>query len=198
MSDRGVQRAICEPANSAGGDPMPIRRPQAVVIGDTDAAPDQLHLAEAVGALIAQLGMTLITGGRGGVMEAAARGAAGAGGTTVGIVPSADPADANAWCQIAIPTGMGHARNALTALAGDVVIVIGGAAGTLSEIAFAWMSGRPIVVLAGSGGWADEMARRPPDARQSSSITACSDTIAVEATLREICAARNLALAAPA
>lgn len=176
---------------------MPIRRPQAVVIGDADAAPHQLRLAEAVGELVARLGMTLITGGRGGVMEAAARGAVGAGGATVGILPSSDPADANAWCQISIPTGMGHTRNALTALAGDVVIVIGGAAGTLTEIAFAWMYGRPIVVLAGSGGWADEMARRPPDARQSSRITACTDTVAVEATLREICTARNLALSAP-
>jgi uncharacterized protein (TIGR00725 family) len=160
------------------------RRAQVLVIGDSDAAPDQLRLAEAVGALIARLGLTLVSGGRGGVMEAASRGAAAAGGTTVSIVPSTRMDDATPWSTVVIPTGLGHARNAITALAGDVVVVIGGGAGTLSEIALAWIHGRPILTMADSGGWADMAAAHPPDGRQSSSITPCSDLAAL-ATLLE-------------
>lgn len=162
------------------------RRPQAVVIGDGDAAPAVLRLAEATGVLLAQLGVTAVTGGRTGVMEAASRGAAGAGGLSVGILPSADFDDANPWCSVVIPTGLGHARNAVTALAGDFVVVIGGGAGTLSEIAFAWMHARPILVLAGTGGWADAATSRPPDLRQTSTITACADLTALEAAIRQI------------
>lgn len=171
------------------------RRPQALLIGDSDAPPVQLRLAEAVGALIARLGMTLVTGGRGGVMEAASRGAATAGGITVSIVPSTQMADANPWSSVAIPTGLGHARNAVTALAGDLAIVVGGGAGTLSEIAFAWIHGRPILALAGSGGWADTAADHPPDGRQTSTITPCPDLAALEAAIRHICRERGLTLA---
>lgn len=162
------------------------RRPQAVVIGDCDAAPAVLRLAEAAGALLAQLGVTVVTGGRTGVMEAASRGAAGAGGLTVGILPSAHFDDANAWCSVVIPTGLGHARNAVTALAGDFVVVIGGGAGTLSEIAFAWMHARPILALGGTGGWADAATSQPPDLRQTSTITRCADLTALDAAIRKI------------
>jgi uncharacterized protein (TIGR00725 family) len=166
---------------------MGMRRPaQVLVIGDSDAEPSQLRLAEAVGALIGRLGLTLVTGGRGGVMEAASRGAASAGATTVSIVPSTRLDDANPWSTVVIPTGLGHARNAVTALAGDVVIVIGGGAGTLSEIAFAWMHGRPILTLCGSGGWAEMAAAHPPDGRQSSTITPCPDLAALEAALENL------------
>ena len=157
------------------------------MIGESSAAPEQLQLAEAVGALVARLGLTLISGGSGGVMEAACRGAANAGATTIGIVPSTRLEDANPWCSVVIPTGLGHARNAVTALAGDLVIVIGGGAGTLSEIAFAWIHGRPILTLAGSGGWADAVADHPPDARSSSNITRCADLEALEAAIRRVC-----------
>lgn len=168
-------------------DGLIARRAQAVVIGESSAAPEQLRLAEAVGALVARLGLTLVTGGRGGVMEAASRGAANAGATTVGIVPSTQMDEANPWCSVVIPTGLGHARNAVTALAGDLVIVIGGGAGTLSEIAFAWIHGRPILTLAGSGGWADAIADHPPDRRGSSSIIRCADLAALEAAIRRAC-----------
>jgi len=170
------------------------RRAQAVVIGESAASPEQLRKAEAVGALVGRLGMTLITGGCGGVMEAASRGAAGAGATTIGIVPSSALDEANAWCSVVIPTGLGHARNAVTALAGDVVIVVGGAAGTLSEIALAWIHGRPILTLGGSGGWADAVAQHPPDARRTSNITRCADLEALEAAIRRVCRERNLRL----
>ena len=172
-----------------------IRRPQAALIGDSDAGPDSLRLAEAVGELLARLGMTLVTGGRGGVMEAASRGAAAAGATTVGIVPSTQMDEANPWCSVVLPTGLGHARNALTALAGDLVIVIGGGAGTLSEIAYAWIHGRPILALAGTGGWADTAVLHPPDARNTSTITPCADLAALEAAIRRVCRERGLVLA---
>ena len=175
--------------------PPPARRPQAALIGDSDAGPEPLRLAAAVGQLLAELGMTLITGGRGGVMEAACRAAAAAGGMTVGIVPSAEMNEANRWCSIVIPTGLGHARNAITALAGDLIIVVGGGAGTLSELAFAWLHGRPILALAGSGGWAELAAQHPPDRRRTSTITACGDLCALESAIRAVCGARGLSLA---
>ena len=167
------------------------RAPQVVVIGDSTAPRPALRTAEQVGAAIAALGATLVTGGRGGVMAAASRGARRAGGVVVGIVPSTALSEGNRWCSVVIPTGLGHARNALTALAGDVVVAIGGGAGTLSEIAFAWMHGRPIVVVEGSGGWADALARRGVDTRRSSTIAAVSDATACAATLRRLLARRR-------
>lgn len=168
-----------------------IRPPQVLVIGDSRAPRSTLRTAEAIGAAIAGLGATLITGGRGGVMAAASRGARRAGGCVVGIVPSTSFADGNRWCSVVIPTGLGHARNAVTALAGDVVVAVGGGAGTLSEIAFAWIHGRPILVVEGSGGWADALARRGVDARRSSTITAVADAAAGAAVLRRMLTRRR-------
>jgi len=106
------------------------------------------RLAHAVGAAVAAAGAVLVCGGLGGVMEAAARGAAEGGGTVVGLVPSYDPARANRHLAIVIPTGMGHARNVLVAAAGDVLIALPGEHGTLAEIALARAIGRPVVALA--------------------------------------------------
>jgi len=162
------------------------RAPQAVVIGDARASRAVLRRATGVGALLARLGITCVSGGLGGVMDAASRGARRAGGLVVGIVPSTDLTQANPWCSVVIPTGMGHARNALTAIAGDVVIAIGGGAGTLSELALAWIHARPILVLAGAGGWGDALAHGALDARRSSTVTACADLAALEAALRAL------------
>lgn len=184
---RGGRRVARRPASATpDARRAPRRTPQATVICDSAAPPAVLALAERVGALLARRRLTVVTGGRSGVMEAACRGARRAGGTTVGIVPSADPGDANEWCSVVIPTGLGHARNALTALAGDVVIAIGGGAGTLSELAFAWIHGRPILLLGGSGGWADALAGRALDSRRSSTVTACADLTALDAALRRL------------
>jgi hypothetical protein len=166
------------------------RSPQVVVIGDSRPPRSSLRTAEAIGAAIASLGATLITGGRGGVMAAASRGARRAGGCVVGIVPSTAFAEGNRWCSVVIPTGLGHARNAVTALAGDVVVAVGGGAGTLSEIAFAWIHGRPIIVVEGSGGWADALARRGVDLRASSTITAVADADACARLLRRMLGGR--------
>ena len=90
------------------------------------------------------------TGGRGGGREAACRGARQAGGTTIGILPGAERSAANPYVEIAIPTGLGEARNALVVRAADALIAIGGAYGTLSEIALALKAGKRV---AGLGTW---------------------------------------------
>jgi hypothetical protein len=90
----------------------------------------------------------VVTGGLGGAMEAASRGAKAAGGTTLGILPSADADDANEWVDVAVPTGLGEARNVLLVRAADALIAVAGEFGTLSEIALALKVGKPVVGLA--------------------------------------------------
>ncbi len=106
--------------------------------------------AEEVGRLLAERGCTVVTGGLGGVMAAAHRGAKAAGGTTIAIVPGETHEDANQWADHVVVTGIGHARNLAVAASGDVVIAIGGGWGTLAEMAFARRLGRPVVALAGA------------------------------------------------
>jgi uncharacterized protein (TIGR00725 family) len=107
--------------------------------------------AEEVGRLVAEAGATVVCGGLDEVMAAAARGAKSAGGVTVGILPGESPADANPWIDHVVVTGMGHARNLAVAASGDAVIAVGGGYGTLAEIAYARILGRPVVVL--DPGW---------------------------------------------
>jgi uncharacterized protein (TIGR00725 family) len=107
-------------------------------------------VAESVGRELASRGAVLVCGGLGGVMEAACKGAKGGGGTTIGILPGTDRAAGNPFVDFAIPTGLGEARNALVVRAADALIAIGGAYGTLSEIAFALKAGKPVV---GLGTW---------------------------------------------
>ncbi|HDD63552.1 MAG: TIGR00725 family protein [Thermoprotei archaeon] len=129
------------------------------VIGSSkDISPKVYELAEKVGFEIAKRGAILVCGGRGGVMEAVAKGARIAGGITVGILPGVSRGEANQYIDIVIPTGMGHGRNFLNIVAGDGVIAISGGAGTLSEIGLAIAYGKPVVVIKGSGGVADLLA----------------------------------------
>jgi uncharacterized protein (TIGR00725 family) len=117
-------------------------------------------LAEEVGSLVAKAGATLVCGGLDEVMAAAARGAKAAGGVTIGILPGESRADANPWIDHVVVTGTGHARNLAVAASGDAVIAVGGGYGTLAEIAYARILGRPVVVL--DPGWdlgRDGMAR---------------------------------------
>ena len=106
--------------------------------------------AEEVGRLLAERGCTVVTGGLGGVMAAAHRGAKAAGGVTIAILPGERREDANQWADHVVVTGIGHARNLAVAASGDVVIAIGGEWGTLAEMAFARRLGRPVVALAGA------------------------------------------------
>ena len=117
------------------------------VMGPGHPDPEAEALAERVGKLIAEADAVLICGGLGGAMKAAARGAKEAGGLVAGILPGTSPADANPYVDIAIATGMGNARNSINALSSGAVIAVRGAAGTLSEIALALKSGRPVVAL---------------------------------------------------
>ena len=123
------------------------------VVGPGEATEEQLTAAEEVGARLASRGAVVVTGGLGGVMEAASRGAAQAGGGAVGLLPGLDRAQANQWVTIALPTGLGELRNGLVVRAADAVIAIGGAYGTLSEVALALKAGKPVV---GVGTWAIE------------------------------------------
>jgi uncharacterized protein (TIGR00725 family) len=106
--------------------------------------------AEEVGRLLAERGCTVVTGGLGGVMAAAHRGAKAAGGTTIAILPGESRDDANQWADHVVVTGIGHARNLAVAASGEVVIAVGGEWGTLAEMAFARRLGRPVVALAGA------------------------------------------------
>jgi len=117
------------------------------VIGSGVAAPDADASAERVGALLAAAGAVVVCGGLGGVMAAVCRGARMAGGRTIGVLPGADAAAANPWVDVALPTGMGEARNLLVVRAGRAVIAIGGGFGTLSELAFARKLQVPVVGL---------------------------------------------------
>jgi uncharacterized protein (TIGR00725 family) len=110
-----------------------------------------------VGRLVAARGAVLVCGGLGGVMEAACRGAKEGGGTTVGILPGAERSAANEFVDVAIPTGLGEARNALVVRAADALIAVGGGYGTLSEIALALKAGKPV---AGLGSWGIEGVRQ--------------------------------------
>jgi uncharacterized protein (TIGR00725 family) len=114
--------------------------------------------AEAVGRLLAESGATVVTGGLGEVVAAAARGAKSSGGTTIGILPGETRTDANPWLDHIVVTGIGHGRNLAVVASGDAVIAVGGRYGTLAEIGFALTLGRPVVVL--EPGWEVEGTQR--------------------------------------
>ncbi len=117
------------------------------VIGSGDCSSEGARLAEEVGSLLARRGAVLVTGGLGGVMEAASRGAKQADGLTVGILPSSSPEDANPYVDVPIVTAMSTARNAVVVQSSRALIAIEGSYGTLSEIALALNVGTPVVSL---------------------------------------------------
>jgi uncharacterized protein (TIGR00725 family) len=125
-----------------------MARVQVAVIGS--GTEHEAH-AERVGRLLAERGATVVTGGLGSIMAAAARGAKSAGGTTIGILPGETRQAANEWIDHVVVTGVGHARNLAVVASGDAVIAVGGRWGTLAEIGFAHVLGRPVVTLA--PGW---------------------------------------------
>ncbi|MCU4743162.1 TIGR00725 family protein [Halobacteria archaeon AArc-m2/3/4] len=115
------------------------------IIGGGTITDAETAVAVAVGRELGERGHTVVCGGLGGTMEAVCRGAKAAGGETIGILPLEDREAANEYVDTAIATGMGHARNALVPLNGDAVIALSGGPGTLSEIGFALVYGRPVV-----------------------------------------------------
>jgi uncharacterized protein (TIGR00725 family) len=115
------------------------------VIGGAECSQEIYEIAREVGGAIARNGFALVCGGLGGVMEAACRGAKEAGGITIGILPTSDKGDTNPFCDLVIPTGLGHARNILVVYASDALVAVDGEAGTLSEIAIALKIGKPLI-----------------------------------------------------
>jgi len=147
------------------------------VIGEGACSRRVAALAERVGRAIAEAGAVLLCGGLGGVMEAASRGAAQAGGLTVGLLPGFDARDANRWVSVPVVTGMDQARNVILVRSCDAIVAVGGRYGTLSEIALALKLGRPVV---GLGTW--RLAQ--PDGRRVPLLTAHTPEDAVARALR--------------
>lgn len=117
------------------------------VVGAADASAEEYETARALGAALARGGAVVLCGGHGGVMEGVARGAAEAGGVTVGILKGRDAGSANPWIVLPLATGLGDARNALVVGFAEAVVAVGGSWGTLSEIALARKAGLPVATL---------------------------------------------------
>ncbi|HEX4417716.1 MAG TPA: TIGR00725 family protein [Kofleriaceae bacterium] len=156
---------------------MTARRPIVAIIGDARLEdPQRVEEAHRLGAALLAAGFRIVTGGLGGVMEAVSFGARHSShwreGLIIGVIPSYRVADANPWCDVVIPTGMQLARNVLVVSTADVVLAVGGGAGTLSEIAMASQLGKPLVAL-GPHGWAGRVAGEPLDGRSTAPIRGC-------------------------
>jgi uncharacterized protein (TIGR00725 family) len=161
-----------------------MRRPQVVVIGSSD---DTAHIEEAysIGALVAERKCTLLTGGRGGIMEAASRGAAEKGGEVIGIIPGDSFSGANRYCTTVIATGIGYARNIINILSGDIIIAVGGKSGTLNEMAYAWQFNKPIICCMFADGWSRRFSGINVDDRPGSVIYEADDLDQVAVCLDE-------------
>lgn len=146
-----------------------MRFKQVVVIGSGDDN-TFLNTAYDIGKYIAGKKWVLISGGKGGIMEAVSKGAAEAGGIIIGILPEHSPEAANKYCNIVIPTGIGYARNLANVLSGDVIISIGGKSGTLSEMAYAWQFQKPIISCTFTGGWSSRLSELQIDDRKGSEV----------------------------
>jgi len=141
------------------------------VVGSGSAlTPEQDRVAEELGAALVEAGFGILCGGLGGVMEAVARGGSRARPVgarwppIIGIVPGYDASAGNAHLDVVLPTGMGHARNALVAAGGEAVVCVAGAAGALSEVALAAKMGRPVLALPRTGGAAGLVGTALPGA----------------------------------
>ncbi|GLQ88384.1 SLOG cluster 4 domain-containing protein [Dyella flagellata] len=162
------------------------RRPQVCVLGSAEPGSKAYELAGEAGELLARSGLTVISGCGSPATRVAAERAQAAGGVVVSIIPSADMPGPEWPATVVIPCGMGDARNLLMALAGDACIVIGGRAGTISEVCLAWLHHRPLLPLVGCGGWSDSLVQNPPDERGNSPILPWDSVQALETQLRAL------------
>ncbi len=162
------------------------RKFQVVVIGDSREIEVNNKLAFETGTVIARNGWIVITGGRAGVMQAASRGAAEADGTVVSILPDWNFAVGNSYADVVLPTDIGYARNSMNVLSGDVVVAIGGGAGTLSEMAFAWTYKKPILAFTEAIGWSARLAGEAVDNTRTDKIFAVSSIQSLERELKRI------------
>ncbi|PWJ44109.1 TIGR00725 family protein [Sediminitomix flava] len=129
------------------------------------------QFAYQLGEELAKANLMVVCGGKGGVMEAVCKGGKNViSPFSIGILPSSDKEDANPYCDIVIPTGIGIARNFIVVNTADIVIALGGGAGTLSEMAFAWQLGKNIIAYTQEGGWAEKLAGEQIDNRRATPI----------------------------
>lgn len=166
--------------------PASPRRPQVAVLGSAEPGSSAYELAGAAGALLARLRITVVSGCGSPATRVAAERAVAAGGIVVSILPADQMPPADWPATVVVPCGMGDARNLLMALSGDACIVIGGRAGTISEVCLAWLHKRPLLPLVGCGGWSDRLPANPPDERQNSPILPWGTVDELEAQLRSL------------
>ncbi|MFX1236932.1 MAG: TIGR00725 family protein [Promethearchaeota archaeon] len=140
------------------------------VIGASTIDKETEKKAIEIGRLLAKNHYAVSCGGLSGVMEAVCKGAKVENGLTIGIIPYKDKNTANKYVDIAIPVPFSQARNVVVILSGDIVVAISGKAGTLTEIAFAWLYQKPIIALSGVGGWSSKMAGKTIDDRRKDKI----------------------------
>lgn len=163
-----------------------IRKPQVCVLGSAEPGSRAYDLAGEAGERLARLGITVVSGCGSPATRVAAQRAQAAGGCVVSIVTDADMPAPDWPATVVIPCGMGDARNLIMALAGDACIVIGGRAGTISEVCLAWLHRRPLLPLVGCGGWSDRLPENPPDERRNSPILPWDSVEALERQLKAL------------
>ena len=160
-------------------------KPQIAIIGSRALPEDALTLVRSLAKELVNHGYRTVTGGLGSLQQAVHEGAKSSPNSsecdTIVLLPGFDPEPAIGHADVIIPTGLDAYRNAMVANA-EVVIAVGGGAGTLSELAFAWQFNRPIIAI-GGGGWAERLAGETLDHRQSTPIVDCTSS-----TLEEIIA----------
>ena len=162
------------------------RKPQVCVLGSAEPGSTAYDLASQAGTLLATLGITVVSGCGSPATRVAAESALNAGGLVLSIVPPDEMPPPDWPATIVVPCGMGDARNLLMALSGDACIVIGGRAGTKSEVCLAWLHKRPLLPLVGCGGWSDELPSSPPDERGNSKILPWGSVDELSQRLRDL------------
>lgn len=170
-------------------------RPIVAVVGGAHAPEPVLKAAEMLGRAIVDAGYRMVTGGLTGVMAAASRGGRSAPGwfegAVIGILPGLDAGAANEWVDVAIPSGLNHARNVLVVASAEVVVAVGGGAGTLSEIALAWAHGKEVIGLDVGEGWSSRLGGEWLDDRQSEPIRRAVDVAGALEQIHDVLTARS-------
>jgi uncharacterized protein (TIGR00725 family) len=138
---------VSDPVGSQRGDGRRFRQVSVIGSGSAEPGSEAWTLAEEVGRGLAEAGVTVVSGGLAGVMEAVSKGAAGAGGEAIGVVPGVSVTEANPYCTHAVASAIGFARNLAVVASGEVVVAVGGEWGTLSEIGHARTFGKTVVAL---------------------------------------------------
>ncbi len=162
------------------------RRRQVCVLGSAEPGSAAYALAGEAGRLMAGLGITVVSGCGSPATRHAAECAVAAGGQVLSIIPEGEMPPPDWPATVVVPSGVGDARNLLMALAGDACLVIGGRAGTISEVCLAWLHKRPLLPLTGCGGWSDQLEQNPPDERKNSPILPWSAVAELEARLKAL------------